>query len=820
MKKYLLFLFMLLSATITFAQGMSDTQVMQFIQKESKAGTSQSQIVTKLMQRGVKIDQIRRLRNEYDKRVTSQGVSRSADGAVGMTADRMTGNSDQASGQELTTAKRGTTGEVYANAAEEVQNAEHDVQATQGTAPDAEGKQVFGRDIFRQANPSFQPNANTPIPTTYVLGPGDQVVVDIYGASQQTLIHTISPEGTITVSGYGPIYLSGLTVAGAQSKLRQTLGSRYQSSNLQVTVGNTRTIQINIMGEVRAPGTYHLSAFANVFYALYRAGGTSPLGTLRNIKVYRNGRLVTVVDLYEYILNGRLAGNINLQDNDVIQVGTYDCLVGITGNVKRPMFYEMRKDESLSTLLRYAGGFTGDAHKKSVRLVRQTGDRYKVFNVDEFDMANFQLEDGDAVTVGGMINRYEDMVEIKGAVFRPGQFQLGANVTSVRSLIEAAEGLTEDAFTNHAVLHRLKADRSLEVLPVDVQGIMDGTVADIPLKNEDVLFIMTQEDLRQERTVTITGQVMSPGSYQFADNTTIEDLIVMAGGLRDQASLMRVEVSRVLRDPYALKKTDQYAQKFHFDLKDGLIIDGDRKFLLEPYDHVTVYRSPVFNQAHLVTVNGEVNWEGTVAMEQRETHLSDVIEMAGGVTPQAYLKGATLMRRMNDEERVRMQATMKAVRNILTEKGDSIAYAKLDLENTYPVYIDLEKAVNNPGSDADILMREGDRLFVPEYNPIVRVSGDVMFPNTLFYEEGKDYKYYVNEAGGFGHRAKKSKTFIVYQNGKAALTKKGAKPEPGCEIVVVSKKKKDPLRVTELLGAFSGLTSLATMAAAIVYMTK
>lgn len=820
MKKYLLFLFMLLSATITFAQGMSDTQVMQFIQKESKAGTSQAQIVTKLMQRGVKIDQIRRLRNEYDKRVTSQGVSRSADGAVGMTADRMTGNSDQASGQELTTAKRGTTGEVYANAAEEVQNAENDVQATQGTAPDAEGKQVFGRDIFRQANPSFQPNANTPIPTTYVLGPGDQVVVDIYGASQQTLIHTISPEGTITVSGYGPIYLSGLTVAGAQSKLRQTLGSRYQSSNLQVTVGNTRTIQINIMGEVRAPGTYHLSAFANVFYALYRAGGTSPLGTLRNIKVYRNGRLVTVVDLYEYILNGRLAGNINLQDNDVIQVGTYDCLVGITGNVKRPMFYEMRKDESLSTLLRYAGGFTGDAHKKSVRLVRQTGDRYKVFNVDEFDMAGFRLEDGDAITVDGMINRYENMVEIKGAVFRPGQFQLGTNVTSVRSLIEAAEGLTEDAFTSHAVLHRLKADRSLEVLPVDVQGIMDGTVADIPLKNEDVLFIMTQEDLRQERTMTITGQVMSPGSYEFADNTTIEDLIVMAGGLRDEASLMRVEVSRVLRDPYALKKTDQYAQKFHFDLKDGLIIDGARKFLLEPYDHVTVYSSPVFNQARLVTVNGEVNWEGTVAMEQRTTHLSDVIEMAGGVTPQAYLKGATLMRQMNDEERTRMRATMKAVRDILTEKGDSVAYAKLDLENTYPVYIDLEKAVNNPGCDADILMREGDRIFIPEYNPVVRVSGDVMFPNTLFYEEGKDYKYYVNEAGGFGHRAKKSKTFIVYQNGKAALTKKGAKPEPGCEIVVVSKKKKDPIRLTEVLGAISGFSSLATMAAAIIYMTK
>ena len=802
------------------AQGMSDQQVIQFIASEAKAGTSQAQIVTKLMQKGVKIDQIRRLRNQYDKQISSRGMSGAADGAVKMATERMQANSDGTTSQELTTAKRGTTGTIENDAAADVQEVEHDVQATQGTAPDAQGKQVYGRDIFRQANPNFQPNANAPIPESYVLGPGDEVVVDIYGASQSTIIHTISPEGTITVSGYGPIYLSGLSVAGAQKKLRSTLGSRYKSSDLRLTVGNTRTIQVNIMGEVKAPGTYHLSAFANVFYALYRAGGTSDLGTLRNIKVYRNGRLVTVVDLYQYILNGRMAGNIRLQDNDVIQVEPYEALVGITGNVKRPMFYEMRKNESLATLIRYAGGFTGDAHKKSVRLVRQSGEHYQVFNVNEFDMANFKLMDGDAATVDGMINRFDNMVEIKGAVFRPGQFNLGGNVTTVRSLVQAADGLTEDAYTGRAVLHRLKADRSLETQSLDLAGIMNGTSADVPLRNEDVLFIMTQEDLRQERTFTITGEVMSPGTYEYADNTTIEDLIVMAGGLRDQASLMRIEVSRVLRDPTATKKSDQYGKKFHFDLKNGLMATNERGFILEPYDHVTVYSSPVFNQARLVTVNGEVNWEGTVAMEQKTTRLSDVINMAGGITPHAYLKGATLMRRMNDEERVRMRATMEAVRSILTEKGDSVSYSKLDLSNNYPVYIDLERAVNNPGCEADIQMREGDRLFVPEYNPIVRVSGDVMFPNTVFYEEGKGYKYYVNEAGGFGHRAKKSKTFIVYQNGKASLVKKGAKPEPGCEIVVVSKKRRQPWKVTEVVGALSGLTSLAAMVTSIAYLTK
>ena len=821
MKRILLaFLCLTMLSSVVMAQGMSDRQVLQFIASEAKAGTSQTQIVTKLMQKGVNIDQIRRLRNQYDKQISSKGMSGAADGAVGMAASRMKANNDGTKTQELTTGRVGSTGVLEGNSADDVEVVERDVKAVQGTAPDANGKQVFGRSIFSQANPSFQPNANTPVPDTYVLGPGDQVVVDIYGASQQTLIHTISPEGTITVEGYGPIHLSGLTVAGAQSKLRSTLGSRYQTSNLKVSVGNTRTIQVNIMGEVKAPGTYHLSSFANIFYALYRAGGPSNLGTLRNIQVFRNGRLVTVVDLYEYILNGRLAGNIILQDNDVIQVPTYECLVGITGNVKRPMFYEMRKTESVATLLKYAGGFTGDANKKSVRLVRQSGERYQVYNVEEFDMANFNLEDGDAVTVDGMINRFENMVEVKGAVFRPGQFHLDANIFSVRSLIEAAEGLTEDAYTEHAVLHRLKEDRSLEVVPVDVKGIMEGTVADIPLKNEDVLFIMTQEDLRQLRTVTISGEVMSPGTYQYADNTTIEDLIVMAGGLTDQASLMRVEVSRVLRDPLATKKSDQYTKKYHFDLKNGLVIDNERNFLLEPYDHITVYSSPVYSQARVITVSGEVNWEGTVAMEQRNTRLSDVISMVGGATPHAYLKGATLLRRMTDDERRRMSATMSAIRDILTENGDSVSYAKLDLDNNYPVYIDLDKAMKNPGGEADILMRDSDQLFVPEYDPVVRVSGDVMFPNTLYYEAGKKYKYYVEECGGFGHRAKKSKTFIVYQNGKAGLVKKGAMPEPGCEIVVVSKKKKSGWNIAMFTSALTGISSLASMITAISVLTR
>ena len=816
MKKYVLFFVMLLSVQMAVAQGMSDQQVMEFIAAEAKAGTSQSQIVTKLMQRGVKIDQIRRLRNQYDKQITSHGLTQRADNAVNAAATRMRTNNAGTTTQDLSTAKVGTTGSIETDASDDVNLVENDVQANSSVSKGT-GKKVFGRDIFNNRALTFEPQMNIATPQNYVLGPGDQVVVDIYGASQKTLSLTISPEGTITVPDYGPISVSGLSVAGAQAKLRKTLGSQYASSNLQLTVGQTRSIMVNVMGEVKAPGTYTLSAFATVFHALYRAGGISDLGTLRNVKVYRAGKLVTIVDIYEYILNGRLAGNIMLHDNDVIQVGPYDCLVGITGNVKRPMFYEMRKNESVSTLLKYAGGFTGDANKKSVRLVRQSGERYAVYNVDEFDMPNFKVADGDAITVDGMIDRYENMVEVKGAVFRPGMFQLGSHVTTVKSLVEAAEGVTEDAFTGRVVLHRLLPDRSLETIPVDLQGILNGTVADIPLQNEDVLFIPTQADLIKDRTFTITGEVLSPGVYQYAANTTIEDLIVMAGGLTDQASMAKVDVSRRIRNPRATAKSSDIAQTFTFSLKDGLVIDGDRGFKLEPYDVVHVRRSPAYSTARNITVTGEVNYEGNFTLENKKMRLSDAIKMAGGASDDAYLRGARLVRVMNEEERVREEATLEAIKNILTERGDSIASSKLKIGDTYVVGIELDKAIKNPGGAYDILLREGDKIFVPEFNASVKVAGDVFYPNTVSYIEGKGYKYYVNQAGGFGHRAKKSKTFIVYQNGTIGVVSKGAKPEPGCEIVVPSKKRRAPFNLASALSAGTSLASLATM---VVALTK
>ena len=808
-----LLLVLLLVPLATLAQSsMSDSQVMEFIQREANAGTSRSQIVTKLVQRGVNIDQIRRIRNQYENQLRSRGLSGAADEAVAEVSSRMRANNSDLS-EEVTSGKSGSSSELTDEADLELAKMGHDPGSS------AEGKAIFGHDIFNNKLLSFEPNMNIATPQDYVLGPGDLLVIDVYGASQKSFQLTVSPEGTVTVPDYGPIAVSGLTVAAANTKIRSSLGSRYSSSRLKVSVGQTRTILVNVMGEVKSPGTYHLSAFSSVFHALYAAGGIKDLGTLRNVKVFRGGSLVTIVDIYEYILNGRLAGNIRLKDGDVIQVGTYDCLVSVTGNVKRPMYYEMRASESVSTLLRYAGGFTGDAYHKSVRVVRKTGDRYGVFNVEEFDQSSFRVADGDLVTVDAMLDRYENMVEVKGAVFRPGKFRLGEQVTTVRALIEQADGLTEDAFTAHGVLHRLRADRSLEVISVDVAGIMAGTVPDIPLANEDVLFIPTQAELINSRYVIIEGEVLSPGEYQWAANMTLEDLVMKAGGLTDAASVVKVDVSRRLVDPKATVAGSELAKTYTFSLKEGFVIDGTPGFILEPYDIIQVFRSPGYREPRQVSIDGEVNFAGHFTLEKKNQRLSDLVRMAGGITPDAYVEGARLERRMDDTERARLQMALHTARQSQSSK-DSVSFEKLETGEVYTVGIHLEEALKHPGSVDDIVLREGDRLIVPEYEGTVKISGDVMYPNTVAFMGDKDYKWYVRQAGGFGERARKKKTYVVYPNGTMAQVNHGAKITPGCEIIVPTKPKKENITAAQWVSIGSGAASIATMIATIFYILK
>lgn len=832
MKKNILLLILVLAmpACMMAQSSMSDDQVMQFVVKEHAQGTSQSQIVTKLMQRGVNISQIRRVREKYDRQIKNKGMGVVADQAVSTATSRMRQNN----GDKKTDAKAKTDQLIQTDNYPRTTIDDDDRLAMEhelgGMLPtdtaalfrqlmaEKQAKRVFGRDIFNNKKLTFEPNMNIATPRNYRLGPGDAVIIDIYGASQKTLETTVSPDGEVTIEGFGPVQVSGLTVAQANARLRSTLGSRYQSSKIKLTVGQTKTIMVNVMGEVRMPGTYTLSAFATVFNALYMAGGPNDLGTLRNIKVFRNNRLIAMVDVYDYILNGK-ASNIHLTDNDVIVVGPYDCLVSIHGKVKRPMYYEMKKSESVGTLLKYAGGFTGDAYTKAVRVIRKTGREYSVYNVGEFDMSSFRIADGDSVSVDSILDRYENMVEVKGAVFRPGKYQVGGDITSVRSLIEHAEGCTEQAFTAHAVMHRMKADRTLEVIPVDIDGIMQGRVADVPLQKNDVLFVPTKQALMEQQTLTIHGEVHYPGIYQYAANETIEDLILQAGGLNEQASTVKVDVARRIRDPKALTTDSIISQTYTLALKDGFVIDGQPGFRLMPYDEVYVRRSPGFTTPQNVYVEGQVMFAGTYTLARKNERISDVIRKAGGVTDLAYVSGARLLRRTSEAERAKMQA----VTRILAAQGansDSINVALLQLADTYPVGIELGEALKHPGGDADLVLREGDQLIIPEYNGTVKISGDVMFPNTVAYEKGKRFSYYIDQAGGFGQRARKSRTIIIYMNGTVGRVAHNAKVRPGCEIVVPSKPRRNPAAIGQWLGIGSSVASLATMIASLANLLK
>lgn len=824
---------MAVAATTSAQSSMTDDQIMQFVVKEHNAGTSQAQIVTKLMQRGVNITQIRRVRDKYERQIQNKGMGVVADQAVEKANSRMrTANGEkrkaaQAKSQTSTLIQQENNLRTEIEDDEQTAEFQRELSAILPTdtialyrqlMAERKTKKVFGRDIFNNKKLTFEPNMNIATPGDYRLGPGDAVIIDIYGASQKSNQYTVSPDGDVTIEGFGPVQVSGLTVAQANARLRQTLGSRYQSSKVRLTVGQTKTIMVNVMGEVRMPGTYTLSAFSTVFNALYMAGGPNDIGTLRDIKIFRANRLIAHVDVYDYILNGK-ASNIHLTDNDVIVVGPYDCLVNITGKVKRPMYYEMKKSESVGTLLKYAGSFTGDAYTRSVRLIRKTGREYSVYNVGEFDMNSFHIADGDSITVDSILNRYENMVEVKGAVFRPGKYQVGGEITSVRSLLEHAEGVTEQAFTAHAVMHRMRADRSLEVIPVDIDGIMEGRVADIALQKNDILFVPTRQELMQEQTLTLHGEVHYPGIYRYAANMTIEDLILQAGGLNDQASTVKVDVARRIRDPKATQTDSIIARTYSLALRDGFVIDGQAGFHLMPYDEIYVRRSPGYATPQNVTIEGEVMFAGTYTLSHKNERLSEVLRKAGGVTDLAYINGAQLMRRTTESERIKMQA----VTRLLAGQGansDSINVALLQLSDTYPVGIELAEALANPGSDADLVLREGDQIIIPQYNGTVKISGDVMFPNTVAYEKGRRYSYYIDQAGGFGQRAKKSRTIIIYMNGTVGRVAHNAKVRPGCEIVVPSKPKRNASAVGQWLGIGTSVASLATMIASLANLLK
>ncbi len=687
--------------------------------------------------------------------------------------------------------------------------------------------QVFGRNIFNTKNLTFEPSSNLATPPNYRLGPGDEVIIDIWGASQNTIRQQISPDGTINIQKIGPVYLSGLTVSEANDYLKKSLNKIYNglnnatdpSSDIRLTLGNIRTIQINVMGEVVQPGTYALSSFSTVFHALYRAGGVSDIGSLRNVQLVRNGKKLATIDVYEFIMKGNAQDDIRLQEGDVVIVPAYDVLVKISGKVKRPMRFEMKKDEPLSTLIKYAGGFDADAFTRSLRVVRQNGQEYEVNTVKDIDYSVYQMRNGDVVTAEAILNRFTNKLEIRGAVYRPGIYQLSGKLNTVRELVNEAQGLTGDAFLNRAVLYRQREDLTTEVLSVDIKPIMDGTAPNIALLKNDILYIPSIHDLEDRGNVRVHGEIAKPNSYPYADNMTLEDLIIQAGGLREAASTVRVDVSRRIKNPRSTVDNDTIGQMFSFALKDGFVIDGQPGFVLQPYDEVYVRRSPGYQAQQNVSIEGEILFDGTYALTSREERLSDLINKAGGATNYAYLRGAKLTRIANASEKKRMADVIRLMRRQLGEAMiDSLG---IEVENTFTVGIDLEKALKNPKSNADLVLREGDIISIPKNTNTVSIDGAVMVPNTVSYLAGQDIDYYINQSGGYSDNAKKSKKFIVYMNGQVTKVKGNGKKqiEPGCEIIVPSKSKKKT-NVGEILGYATSFSSLGMMIASVANLIK
>lgn len=777
------------------AQRMTDEQVTQYVKSGIEAGKTESQIASELIGKGATQSQLKKLKINVALK-SSAGDSQP-----------MTQNDDK-----------------QRDPVEEEISVTANRQGTNNATAGGTGG-IYGRSLFTNPNLTFEPNENAATPQDYRLGPGDEVVIDIWGVNEDHIRQTISPEGSIMISQVGPLYLNGMTISDANKYVRDAFSSKYSGitgenpdSDINVRLGNIRTIQVNVMGEVSVPGTYRLSPFSSVFHALYNAGGISSIGSLRDVEVIRNGKTFRVIDVYDYLFKGKQSDNIRLQEGDIVRVAPYGRMVKVNGNVKRPMYYEMLPGESLSQLIAFAGGFTGDAYKEQVSVARQSNKENEFYNVKDVEFETYQLADGDVVTVASILDRFSNRVEISGSIMRPGLYAISDEVKTIKDLIKKAEGLKEDAYLTRALLYREAPDLSIEVIPVDLRALMSGFIPDIALSKNDRLIISSVNEIIDRGPVSIMGLVANPGTYPYAENMTVEDLILRAGGLLQGASRVRIDVSRRIVDNMSLQTGDVMAKLFTVEIQDDLVIDPDKEFLLEPYDIVEVRKSPSYQTQRRVYAGGELTFEGGFTLESKNERISDLVKRAGGLTPHAYLKGATLVRQMTEDEVAARDQLMTLVTN--NENGeDSISSGKVISSNRYNVGIELEDILKNPGSDIDLVLREGDVLFVPEFNNTVKISGDVMFPNTVTYKAGKKLDYYVNQAGGYGSRAKKSKAFIIYMNGTVSQIKRGTQIEPGSHIIIPSKQSKS-VNWQAILSVASMAGTLGTMSAAIANLCK
>jgi protein involved in polysaccharide export with SLBB domain len=769
-----------------FAQ-MSDQQVIDELRRYQSSGMSQEQIAAEMVKKGVTTSQMQRLRDQYmGQEAISTGALKSNNSLDG---DVLRG---EAGFEEAATATEGAV---------------------------EPGERIYGQNLFSSQNLTFAPNMNMPTPANYILGAGDQIIIDVWGDSELNVQYTIAPDGHITVPGIGRIQQSGMNVKQAESRIRtqfSTIYSDLDSSEphtfLAISVGNVRTIKVNVMGEVRTPGTYTLSSFSSAFHAMYAAGGTTNIGSLRNIRIFRAGRQAAEIDLYEYLMKGNSMSDITLQDGDIVMVEPFGILAQATGEVRRPMWYEMKPDETLEDLIRYSGGFSGNAYSASLTLLRSGEEEMEAYTLSQPEYSTFQLKDGDRVEVSNILEKYANMVEITGSVYRPGKYAIGDRINTVRDLIEIAQGTTGDAYLQRALLYRENDDLTRSMQSFSVNDLMSGRINDITLKKNDLLHIPSVLSLDDRFTVYIGGEVRKPDSYPYADNMRLEDIILQAGGITEAASTARIDVYRRIKDPASTELDVQTSRVETFSLLEGELVSSNPDFRLEPFDQIIVRRSPAYEIQQMVTIEGEVLFEGDYAKISKDERLSSLVKRAGGLTKYAYTKGARLSRRLTADEQEKLRESIRIKAQVDRLDTDSLIREQLDGEDlsTQYVAIDLEKALKNPGGPADIILKEGDVLNVPEYNEMVKISGGVLYPNMVTYQKNRKLGYYIDQAGGYSRLAMKSKPFVVYMNGEVA-SGRWAKIEPGCEIIVPERPEREPLNMQGILGLGTSIASIALL---------
>ena len=832
MRKLLVSSLLLLTCVTAWGQ-MSDDKIIEYVQEQQAKGMTQEQIIYNLNRRGVTVQQLQRMRDKYEKQQASGVLGNTVPAQSQTSASSRSRTQDGAFNMVNPAQTNRTATDARTRENEKLQNmydesmfmfADSLYLLKMSLMP---RKEIYGHDIFKNRDLTFEPSANLATPQNYRLGPGDEVIIDIWGASQNTIQEVISPDGNIMVEGLGPVYLNGKTVQEADAYIKKVFSQIYSgldgadsNSSIKLSLGQNRSILVNVMGDVENPGTYQMSSFATVFNAIYMAGGVSEIGSVRNIKLYHENKEIATIDMYDYIRNGKVQEDIRLSDNDVVIVSSHSLLVTIDGRIRRPMYYEMTKDETLDKLIDYAGGLESDAYRKDVRVIRMGDFQREIYTVTKEQQSGFKLMDGDSVYVDSIQVTFANMAEVRGAVFRPGQFQIDGSITTVKGLIEAAGGLKEDAFPTRALLSRTNPDKTLTNLSIDIKGLMEGTAQDEQLRNNDVLFIPSLFDIGEVKTFSVYGEVMFPGDYRFADNTSIEDLILQAGGLKEDASLSKVDVVRRSRDKQATAKSESLAETFSFSINEDLSIQ-DNDFRLEPFDEVYVRRSPGYSVNRRVIVEGEVTYPGYYSLATNTERLSDIMSRVGEFSNEAYPEGARLERKMTDDERKRM----RDIAEILSS-NDSLALAravdKLLSATTYDVGINLKEAMEKPGGNADIVLRDGDRIIIPVLTNTVRINGEVMYSNTTPFVKGKNLKFYIEKAGGYSEKAKKNKAYVVYMNGSVAKAKKRSSKlvQPGCEIVVPAKRDREGLKTTEILSLGSTSASLATVVLALMNLLK